>query len=103
LFEEDFINKKIVIHSSKGIICAYIISELNFKKYNYWEFPRHLPSGDWLPYEKEINLSGKGTVSIIIKLIEYCEMCEIIKIIKYCEMKKNSLISKETTIMDFFF
>jgi hypothetical protein len=36
LFDEDFINKKVVIHSHKGGINAYIISILSYNKYNYW-------------------------------------------------------------------
>ena len=37
LFEEDFINKKIVIHTDKGCAEAFIISKLSYEKYNYWE------------------------------------------------------------------
>ena len=67
-----FKNKKIVIHSHKGAILAYIISNENYNKYDYW-------NESWnyykmvFPCEKIIDMSGKGTVEIIIQLIKECE------------------------------
>ena len=72
LFNEDFINKKVVIHSYKGNITAYVISISSYNKYNYWgekyyyEYMR-------FPCEKIIAMSGDSTIDIIIKLIQYCK------------------------------
>jgi hypothetical protein len=76
LFEEDFINKKIVIHSWKGSANAYIISKLSYEKYNYWEEEY---DNMRFPYEKLIDITGEHTISIIIKLIEYCRNVNNIK------------------------
>jgi hypothetical protein len=72
LFEEDFINKKVVIHSWKGGVYAYIISKSNYKKYNYWG--EQQMDTMRFPYEKFIECCGGtvGTVDIIIDLIKYC-------------------------------
>ena len=76
LFEEDFINKKIVIHSWKGGANAYIISKLSYEKYNYW---KEEYDNMRFPYEKIIYITGEPTISIIIKLIEYCRNVNNIK------------------------
>ena len=76
LFEEDFINKKIVIHSWKGRANAYVISKLSYGKYNYWEEEDNMR---WFPYEKLIDITGEPTIQIIIKLIEYCRNVNNIK------------------------
>ena len=76
LFEEDFINKKIVIHSWKGLANAYVISKLSYGKYNYWEEEDNMR---WFPYEKLIDITGEPTIQIIIKLIEYCRNVNNIK------------------------
>ena len=79
LFEEDFINKKIVIYSWKGSICAYIISNIAYKKYHYWECYALRLRYYQLPYEKCIDVTNESTISIIIKLIEYCRNAYNIK------------------------
>jgi hypothetical protein len=76
LFEEDFINKKIVILSWKGSATAYIISKLSYEKYNYWG---EKYGNMRFPYEKLIDISNESTISIIIKLIEYCRNANNIK------------------------
>jgi len=76
LFEEDFINKKIVIHSWKGAANAYVISKLSYGKYNYWEEEDNMR---WFPYEKLIDITCEPTIQIIIKLIEYCRNVNNIK------------------------
>ena len=76
LFEEDFINKKIVIHTDKGCAEAFIISKLSYEKYNYWGV-RY--SDMMFPYEKRIDITGESTVQIIIKLIKYCQNMDLIE------------------------
>jgi hypothetical protein len=89
LFEEDFINKKIVIHSWKGGANAYIISKLSYKKYNYWEEEY---DNMRFPYEKIIYITGEPTISIIIKLIEYCRNVNNIKQERIKKSKMTSLM-----------
>jgi uncharacterized protein YkuJ len=88
LFNEDFIDKKIVIHSWKGSVTAYVISKLSYNKYDYW--------GEWkayedmrFPCEKTIDMCGKPTVEIIIELIKYCENANFIKQEKIKTVKNN--------------
>lgn len=78
LFNEDFINKKCVVHSWKGGIYAYVISKLNYNKYNYWEkiICDEMP----FPFEKCIDFCGSSTVQIITNLIRYCENTSFVKI-----------------------
>jgi hypothetical protein len=76
LFEEDFINKKIVIHSWKGGANAYVISKLSYGKYNYWEREDGCMR---FPYEKVFDITCETTTQIIIKLIEYCRNVNNIK------------------------
>lgn len=78
LFSEDFINKKIVIHSWKGDIVTYIISKLSYDKYDYW---RGNCSTDYIdyPYELKSTLTDESTVEIIKYLIFICRnqaICE---------------------------
>lgn len=68
LFKDEFGNKTVVIHSGKGGIVGYIISNSNYRRYNYW--------GESLVYmrfpcEKIIDFGGETTVSILVKLIAY--------------------------------
>ena len=71
LFRSDFANKHVVIHSHKGSAAAYIISDLNYKKYDYWK-ERWDYERMCFPTEHIIDLSTKRTIQIIIELIEYC-------------------------------
>jgi uncharacterized protein YkuJ len=77
LFNEDFINKKIVIHSHKGGLEAYIISELSYNNYDYWTEASY--NRCRFPYEEIIDMWGEGTIDIIIKLIKYCQNMNSIK------------------------
>jgi hypothetical protein len=88
IFSEDFINKKIVIHSAKGHINAYVISILNYNKYDYWN-ERWNYDDMRFPCEKIINFSGCSTVEIIIELIKYCENVSSIK-----QEKMNTIKNK---------
>lgn len=81
LFSKDFINKKIVIHSWKGGCHAYIISNSNYKKYDYWKC-----QNSWdleLPCENIIDFGGNTTIEIITLLIKYCEKEFMIKTMEY--------------------
>jgi hypothetical protein len=70
LFKDDFGNKKVVINSHKGAIVGYIISNSNYRRYNYWgEYLPNMP----FPCEKIIDFSGESTVDILVKLITYCK------------------------------
>jgi len=71
LFSKDFVNKKCVIHTWKGGAFAYVISKLNYNKYNYWE--KICCDEMQFPFEKSIDFSGSSTVEIIKNLIRYCE------------------------------
>jgi len=92
LFEEDFINKKIVIHSWKGGAKAYVISKLSYEKYNYWEEKYNNMT---FPYEKLIDITSESTISIIIKLIEYCRNVNNIKQEKIKKIK-NDIINVDS-------
>ena len=72
LFEEDFINKKIIIHSYKGSANAYVISNVDYDKYNYWDEWERVYFDMCFPCEKNIDMTGKTTVEIIVELIKYC-------------------------------
>jgi hypothetical protein len=72
LFDEDFINKKVIIHSHKGHAKAYIISKLYSKNYNYWDVRWYYDLIQF-PCEKIIDISGKSTINIIIELVKYCK------------------------------
>ena len=78
IFSQDFINKKIVIHSRKGGCTAFVISESNYNRYEYW---KQAFDDDNMPFpcEKIIPMTGEGTVNIIIKLINYCENANMIE------------------------
>ena len=89
LFDEDFIDKKIVIHSCKGGGGAYVISKLSYNKYDYWGEGW----GDFLdvrfPYEKKFDMLSNSTVEIIIELIKYCENANFIKKEKINKIKND--------------
>jgi len=87
LFNEDFIDKKIVIHSWKGAIDAYIISKLSYNKYDYWNYDNM--NNNMYPYEKIIGMNGKSTVEIIIEVIIYCKHVSFIKQEKIKTIKNN--------------
>jgi hypothetical protein len=92
LFNEDFIDKKIVIHFWKGCVTAYVISKLSYNKYDYW-------GEGWqygnmrFPCEKTIDMCGKSTIQIIIELIKYCENANFIK--KEYFIKKENKNTKD--------
>ncbi len=76
LFKDDFWNKKVVIHSHKGSIYAIIISYNDYNKYNCWDYCISPVNGqsEKYPYEKKFDMSGKGTVEIIMELIRYIQI-----------------------------
>lgn len=90
LFDEDFINKKVIFHSHKGRAHAYIISKLGCNKYdnnwifggkkydNYWDVRWFYDDCDGLsrvpfPCEKIIDITAMSTINIILELIKYCK------------------------------
>jgi len=77
LFEEDFVNKKIVIHSHKGGLVAYIINKLSYSKYNYLDC--YGCREERFPCENIIDMTSKTTVKIIVELINYCKNVNTIK------------------------
>ena len=87
LFNEDFIDKKIVIHSHEGGINAYIISKLSYNKYDYWNYDNM--NNNMYPYEKMIDLNSRSTIEIIIELIRYCKNVSFIKQEKIKTIKNN--------------
>ena len=84
-FQNDFnklsfpLKKYVVIHSLKGSISAFIVSEEHYKKFDYWDFWKHYGGNSGhtididLPYDKIIDMFSKGTVEIIVELILYFE------------------------------
>lgn len=88
LFSEDFINKKIVIHSWKGQIFAYVISKISYDKYDYWNcgFNNDMCC---FPCEKIIDMTGKSTIEIIIELIKLCQNISFIKQQRINTIKHN--------------
>jgi hypothetical protein len=98
LFHDDFnklsspLKKYVVIRSYKGSCAAFIVSEEDYKKNNYWTYfefwsqeqdddnnynfvhrePVH-PEDIRLPYDKIIDMNTKGTIQIIVELILYFE------------------------------
>ena len=102
LFHYDFnklsfpLKKYVVIRSYKGSCAAFIVSEEDYKEYNYWTYyefwsqeqdddnnynfvhrePVH--SEDIrLPYDKIIDMNTKGTIQIIVELILYFESLKL--------------------------
>lgn len=77
LFKDDFNSYRLVIYVWKGLVCSYLVSNRNYKKYDYWNeinwfngINEHLN----LPY-KYCNLtSGEGTIDIIKHLIKISHM-----------------------------
>ena len=99
LFSDDFINKKIVIHTHKGYGNAFIINKLSYNKYNYWDEyfdVNEIP----FPYEKIIEFNDKSTIGIILELIKYCENINMIKQEKINTIQNYiiNIKSKDTTI-----
>jgi hypothetical protein len=69
LFDEDFVDKKMVIHSHKGKINAYLISNFNYNKYDYWNYDNMI--NNCFPCEEILNnFMGIPTIEIMIKLIK---------------------------------
>lgn len=83
LFAEDFINKKVVLHSAKGGLTAIIVSNSTYNKYDLWDFDQYHDIENHKDCHRRYNrstfpfyimdFSGDPTVDIIIKLIKYCE------------------------------
>ena len=72
LFKEDFYSKKLVVHSRKGQIILYIISNIDYEKHNYWDNDiMNININNALPYETYRDYSGFGTVSIIKEIFYY--------------------------------
>ena len=90
LFSEDFINKKIVIHSWKGGLFAYVISKISYNKYDYWKSDVNYACGIMgFPCEKIIDYSGYSTTEIIIELIKLCQNVSFIKQERINTIKHN--------------
>lgn len=68
LFEKDLNSNKIVFHSSKGVVCVYIISSQDYSN-RYWGETFDGCNGNLHPYKYNENVSGESTVDIIKKLI----------------------------------
>jgi len=89
LFHDDFnklsfpLKKYVVIHSYKGAISAFIVSEEHYKKFDYWDYWKHGSSSlkytidIVLPYDKIIDMNTKGTIQIIVELILYFESLKL--------------------------
>jgi hypothetical protein len=92
LFHDDFnklsfpLKKYVVIHSWKGAISAFIVSEEHYKKFDYWDYSEYMgigsSSSDYtidicLPYDKIIDMDTKGTIQIIVELILYFESLKL--------------------------
>jgi hypothetical protein len=85
LFNDDFINKKVVIHTrcsdrcAYGSVTAYIIPNSSYDKYNYWDYRQcqKMVEKKCFPCEKIIDFSddptSTSTISIIMQLIKYCQ------------------------------
>lgn len=87
LFEDDFMNKKIAVHTYKGLVHAYIISKLSYSKYDYWD--ETMFDCMKYPFEKMFDFTCSSTVEIIIKLINYCKAESIIKEEKIKTIKRD--------------
>jgi len=79
IFQDNINTNKFVIHSYKGIIHGYIVSNMDYNKYDYWEDWEDGVNGDWrLEYEDKGGLpvlykeeyTGAGTVDIFMDLIK---------------------------------
>lgn len=69
LFTNDFNNDdvRVVIHSYKGCIYAFIVSIDDYMENDYWS--KHIDQCTDLPYIDYIDYSGQGTVDILKDLI----------------------------------
>jgi hypothetical protein len=79
IFEEFFEGYKVVIHSYKGIIEAYIVNQECYDKYDLWDFDTYAFKSDLklFPYERVIGdskLTKLGTRAIITTIIRICHM-----------------------------
>jgi hypothetical protein len=68
----------VIIHSYKGAIVAYIVSNTYYNKYNYWNIQFCDIENMYLPCIVKINITGESTIGIIVKLIGYCEKINVI-------------------------
>jgi hypothetical protein len=74
LFKNDFYGKNVVFHSCKSTAAAYIINDIDFKKYNYWEkYTLCNGDGEGLMYEEVIDFTNDRTTGVIMQLIKKCE------------------------------
>lgn len=67
IFNDDFGNNRVVIHSYKGNIYAFIVSVMDYYKYDYWS--TRIDEYTELPNKDYIDYSCNGTVNIIKDLI----------------------------------
>lgn len=87
LFDEDFMNKKIVVHSHKDSFIAYVISKLSYSKYDYWDGTMY--GCMKYPFEKVFEFGCDNTEPIIVELINYCKSVRIIKEEKIKKIKSD--------------
>ena len=68
IFQDDINTNKLVIHSYKGDIWGYIISNTDYNKYDYWQGEFNWSSG--IPVLFKEYYTGQGTVDIIMDLVK---------------------------------
>lgn len=74
IFYSLFENINVVIHSYKGCIYAFIVSNDDYEKYQDKYYNRFMNDSDnELPYLKCINYGGEGTTDIIYNLLMFAE------------------------------
>lgn len=91
LFNNDFIEKKVVVHSWKGLLTTYVVSSaLLYNRYDYWNSIMTIRDPDDMPYpcEKATDEIGEKTVTIIANLILYCQEAHEIKQNKIKKLKQ---------------
>jgi hypothetical protein len=72
LFTEDFNDKNVVVHSWKGSLKVFIISNINYEKSKFWNFENTYNFiNDTSLIEKFMDLTGFGTVDIIKEIFYY--------------------------------
>ena len=91
IFNNDFENNNVIIHSHKGRCAAYITSNKCYNKYKYWEPEYYDIENIKLPCIAKIDFTGKSTICIIVKLIKYCEKINIFRMQKKNEHKYGAL------------
>lgn len=77
IFNNDFENNNVIIHSYEGACAAYIMSNKCYNKYNYWNIEFYNIENMKLPCIVKIDITGESTIGIIVRLIRYCEKINI--------------------------